>query len=516
MPLSPSAPQGPTPPPPRRQRGDACPGALRLHRADDGSLARVRVPGGLLTDRQAQALAELADRLGDGHLDITSRGNLQLRGLPEDVGGELGDRLARAGLLPSYRHERVRNVIASPLTGLDGTGRADVRDWVRRLDALLCASPAAAGLSGRFLFALDDGRGDVAALGADVTVVAGGDGTATLHVGDAGPGGPGLRVPEADAPRCAVLAAEEFLTLAAVAASETDAGTACAADGAGTAGAADGAGRTGRGASGRVAGAWRIRELPARHALTAERLRDHLARHGVTAAYGDLVPPAAGGPPTPGVVGGPDGRRALSVIAPLGRLTSAQWRLLAACAADDGAGELRVTPWRGVIVPGLSRTSAPARLAALAAAGLVTDPASPWLGVSACTGRPGCGKSLADVRADVTESLAGSATDHRAAGPVRPPVHWSGCERRCGHPGGGAPDGRWIDVLATGRGYRVTAVGAARGTAHGAAPPDEPPAGAEPTARQLTAHEPTAQEPAARELTARETATAIAAARRTI
>ncbi|MFF1798916.1 nitrite reductase, partial [Kitasatospora sp. NPDC058263] len=36
------------------------------------------------------------------------------------------------------------------------------------------------------------------------------------------------------------------------------------------------------------------------------------------------------------------------------------------------------------------------------------------------------------------------------------PVHWSGCERRCGHPAG-----RWVDVLATGQGYRVTVNGPA-------------------------------------------------------
>ncbi|GAA1235854.1 hypothetical protein GCM10009665_27610 [Kitasatospora nipponensis] len=36
-------------------------------------------------------------------------------------------------------------------------------------------------------------------------------------------------------------------------------------------------------------------------------------------------------------------------------------------------------------------------------------------------------------------------------GPAGLPVHWSGCERRCGHPAGD-----WVDVLATGGGYRIS------------------------------------------------------------
>src|SRR5262249_34316303 len=71
-----------------------------------------------------------------------------------------------AGLLPSLTHDRVRNVLASPLAGLDrGT---DLTGIVRALDAALCARPRLARLSGRFLFAIDDGHGDVAGLGADV------------------------------------------------------------------------------------------------------------------------------------------------------------------------------------------------------------------------------------------------------------------------------------------------------------------------------------------------------------
>ncbi|TDU75254.1 precorrin-3B synthase [Streptomyces sp. KS 21] len=387
-----------------RDRGDACPGALRLHAADDGFLARVRVPGGMLDADAALLLADAADRLGDGHIDLTSRGNAQLRGLGAGCGGELQSVLVRAGLLPAPTHERVRNIVASPLTGLDGLGLPDVAPWVAELDRLLCASAPAAGLSGRFLFALDDGRGDVTSLAADVNLTALDADRALLWTADPADA---LLVAAADAPRAALVAAAYFLDAV------REAGTR----------------------------AWRVAELPAEQALGSGELRVRLAAAGVEATV--VRANARRSPaPEPGIVQGPDGAAALSVLAPLGRLTTAQWRLLAGL-----TGRVRLTPWRGIVVPGLPAHAAAQELAALAEAGLVTAPDDPWRSVTACTGRPGCAKSLADVRADARAAVA------RATGPL--PVHWSGCERRCGHPRGTA----WVDVVATPTGYDLSASG---------------------------------------------------------
>lgn len=154
----------PTRPPADRDRADACPGVLSMHEAADGPLARVRVPGGLLSRPQWAALADAARRFGDGHLELTSRANVQLRSVADAAGLEWT--LDAAGLLPSRSHERVRNILGSPLGD---------PDTVRELDAALCATAELTDLPGRFLFAVDDGSGDVAALGADVTLVAGGD-----------------------------------------------------------------------------------------------------------------------------------------------------------------------------------------------------------------------------------------------------------------------------------------------------------------------------------------------------
>ncbi|MFE3518668.1 cobalamin biosynthesis protein CobG [Streptomyces sp. NPDC059166] len=414
-PLPPRSPDGAQPP----SSGDACPGALRLHRADDGALARIRIPGGVLTSRQATALGDAAGRLGDGELHLTSRGNVQLRGLDPGSGPELAGVLDRAGLLPSARHERVRNVVASPLSGLDGRGTMDVAPWLDEVDRLLCGSDRTTALSGRFLLALDDGRGDVDALGADLTLIGHHTG-ALLRVGD---GDAVLRLPASEGPRAALTAAEAFLDTADATPRPDETGERRS----------DGETRPARD------GFWRVRDLPgdAVDALHAEVVR-RLRGAGVPFAAVSRPRPSGAGAPAHGPVTGNGGAASLSVGVPLGRLSRDQWERLSA------AGPLRLTPWRGVVVTGLGAGRLRSLPGELAAAGLITGPGSPWSGVGACIGRPGCAKSLADVRAQAAA----------ATGPVgRLPVYWSGCERRCGR-----PSGEWIDVVAVPGGHRISHV----------------------------------------------------------
>ncbi len=379
-----------------RDRADACPGALQTHPAADGALARVRVPGGALTTAQLGVLTTAARDLGNGALELTSRGNVQLRGLRPGSEPELGDRLADAGLLPSATHETARNVLASVLSGRAG-GLLDVRPWVPAFDAGLCADPRLAALPGRFLAALDDGRGDVAGLGADVGLLALDADTVALLLAGVDTG---LRAAPDDAVALALAATRAFLDVR-----EQQGGT-----------------------------AWRIAELTGGRASIADTL-------GGRREQPRPVPPAPTVGPV-GAVGQDDGRTALVAVVPLGRLTADQADLLAASATD-----LQVTPWRSIVLPDLDGMAADAELAAagLAAAGLALDPGSPWLRVTACAGRPGCAKSLADVRSDVIRAVAAGTLP---AGGAR--QHWVGCERRCGR-----PVGEVVDVVATGEGYRV-------------------------------------------------------------
>jgi precorrin-3B synthase len=162
---------------------DRCPGVLRPHLAADGAMVRIRIPGGQTTGPALTRLGELAAAYGSGLLQLTSRGSLQIRGLADPVPDGFVAEITAAGFLPSAAHDRVRNIVASPLTGLSG-GRADLRPLVSALDEQLRAAADLADLSGRFLFALDDGRGDVLTLPFDVAYQALDPDRGVILVGD--------------------------------------------------------------------------------------------------------------------------------------------------------------------------------------------------------------------------------------------------------------------------------------------------------------------------------------------
>ncbi|GAB2631233.1 precorrin-3B synthase [Nocardia goodfellowii] len=390
-----------------REVSDSCPGVLRLHQAADGPLARVRVPGGRLEPGQWQVLAEAADELGDGAIELTSRGNLQLRQVRD--AGELSRRLAAAGLLPSHSHERVRNIVASPLAGRIG-GLADVHALVLALDSGLRAEERLAQLPGRVLFTLDDGRGDVSGLGGDIGVHAvGPDEFALVLAGQDS----GIRVHASDAVDVMLAAAHGFLDLSS--------------------------------------GQWRLHEV--QDGVSA--VIDHL---GLSPTAEPLEFVAAQNIP----IGWLDQDNGLVSLGAGVRLGSLPARLAEFLAAIERP--IFVTPWRSLIITDLTEGAAEQVVRVLAPMGLIFDANSPWLLVSACAGQPGCAKSHTDVRADVTAAVESgrvlpTGTNHSeprsknlaahdvvAAGRQ----HWSGCERHCGRPRGVV-----TDVTATPDGYRI-------------------------------------------------------------
>jgi precorrin-3B synthase len=92
-----------------------CPGALRPMESGDGLIVRVRPRLSALSRSQLMTLAEVAGRFGDGNLYLTSRANIQIRGI--DAAGFEGalEALARADLLDGDpRIEAIRNMMVTP------------------------------------------------------------------------------------------------------------------------------------------------------------------------------------------------------------------------------------------------------------------------------------------------------------------------------------------------------------------------------------------------------------------
>ncbi|WP_420970557.1 precorrin-3B synthase [Bradyrhizobium sp. B120] len=143
-----------------------CPGALRPMQSGDGLVVRIRPRGGRLDAVQAAGIADLAGRYGNGLIDLTSRANLQIRGVSDEGYPALIDGLAGLGLLDADSDtEAQRNILVTPF-------------WTPDDDTPLLAAELERALAGasldlptKFGFAIDDGSARVlAGASADIRI----------------------------------------------------------------------------------------------------------------------------------------------------------------------------------------------------------------------------------------------------------------------------------------------------------------------------------------------------------
>lgn len=357
-------------PTPSRSGADRCPGLLTPFVSADGAMVRLRVPGGRVDAATLLEISSLASRFGNPDITVTSRGSLQLRGLPDPLPRALITAIDDLGLVPSGPHDKARNIVADPHAGLD--------DLVTALDEELLADPGLAELPGRFLLAVAEPGGavlgepwDVAIVTSPLAEVRGTSLEATILAADRA-----ISVPRDEATRAALDVARRFL------AARTDTRT------------------------------WNLRDLP--HDARADLLTG-----------GAPLEVVAGDPPAPGPAGDD-----LVALVPLGLLTPAMVAGLREVAGSRGSSQgsshldqrIVVTPWRSIVVPG-----AAGRSEELAAAGFATAADSPWTVLTACAGAPSCGRTTTRTR-DLAREAAPFVD---VAGPA---VHVIGCERSCGHP----------------------------------------------------------------------------------
>ena len=360
--------------PGKGQRGQVkgwCPGALRPMQSGDGLIARVRPRVGLLSLDQARALAELAGRLGNGHIDLTRRANLQIRGLREEGLAELQADLDRLGLIDADAEvEAIRNIMVAPLSAIGSTARRIAADLERALadDRRLLKLPTKFGLL------VDEGgpaslaneRADICLRVVEEKVAVGldsGDGTHWLGA-------------------CPPVMAAEVVLCGLHAFLDRNPSR-------------------------------RLRDLP---------LEDQFKIHSVLSPLLSPLPSfeRTGGRAL-GMVQG-----AVGIAAPFGRLEAACLGRLADLAGDAGASELRLSPWRTLYAAVRDEAAGRSLLDGAEALGLITHADDPMLRIEACPGAPDCESSSVDTRGDARR-LASLVAARGFAGSI----HVSGCTKGC-------------------------------------------------------------------------------------
>jgi len=374
-------------------RPSACPGLLRIVPALDGGICRIKLAGGVISADQARAVARAAARYAGGVIEATNRANLQIRGIGEQHAALIGE-LLDAGLGPTTAAgDDVRNLMLSPSAGIDRQLLIDTRPLAEQILATLQTHARFHELSAKFAVQLDGGEA-LAMLEHPhdlwLSALLLGD-QAYLAFGLAGcPANdlPLAAVPMAKGHALVVAVLELFLDLA------------------------------------------RPEQTRMRHLLaevsTAEFLRQLVQRLGFEPA----AVPSWQRSAAPGLLHigtypqRQPGRVYIGAVAPLGRLDASMLDGVARLASEFGDASLRLTPWQSLLLPDIRVEDASTVTAHLQHLGLLCDSADALAQLIACTGSAGCGKGLADTKAD-----ARTLALHLQGQPQG--VHLSGCVRSC-------------------------------------------------------------------------------------
>jgi precorrin-3B synthase len=365
-----------------------CPGARRPMQAKDGLLVRLRINGGVVGAATLRGLAQAGRAHGNGLFDLSARANLQVRGVPGESLPLLIETLDGLGLVDeNAAAESVRNVLVSPLAGLDG--RNDVPRAAKALEVALAANKDLHALPGKFGFLIDDGSAlSVAGVPADVRF----DWTRGKQPFAVGIGGHAN-----EAIVLGVCAGDDIPDIAS-----------------------------------RLAGAFL--RLGSQMAEPPRRMRGLIENCGAGAIAG-----LAGLRPRPprksGVIEEPcpvgllrfNEKYCFGVGAAFGRLDANMLEAAARGAEIFGTGEIRLTPWRALILPCVHAEEADAMRAYFGAHLFIVDRDDARLAIAACGGASTCERGTTDTRSDALALMAFARRFRKTA----VALHVSGCAKRC-------------------------------------------------------------------------------------
>ena len=388
--------------------------------AQNSYMCRLRIPNGILTSWQFEGVADLAERLGGGYSHVTTRANLQVREIRAENGPAFLEGLVDLGLTAKGSGaDNIRNVTGSATAGIDPLELLDTRPHARAWHHHILNDRSLYGLPRKFNVAFD-GAGSIATL-EDTNDI----GFQAVEVLDGAsfegqPVAPGIWYRLAlggitghkdlardtgvvVAPEDAIAVSDAILRVFIAHGDRTD---------------------RNRSRLKYVLDAWGFerflaaveeklgrRLIRVENAFLAPRpVYDRLAHIGV---HRQLQP----------------GLNWVGVALPVGKLTIAQMRVIAALARECGDGDIRLTVWQNLLISGVPDAKVEDVLAHLQAAGLSAETSILRAGLIACTGATGCKFAGAYTKEDALAIAAHCEARITLDQPVN--IHLTGCHNSC-------------------------------------------------------------------------------------
>jgi ferredoxin-nitrite reductase len=383
--------------------------------AQDSYMCRLRIPNGIMKHWQFAGLADLAESYGGGYSHVTTRANIQIREIIPANSVALIEGIQDLGLCSrGSGADNIRNVTGTPTAGIDPQELIDTRPFAREWHYHILNDRSLYGLPRKFNVAFD-GAGRIAVL-EDTNDIA----FAAVEVNDGSGIEPGvwfrlgiggITGHKDFAKETGIIVKPEEATAVADAIVRLFIET---------------GDRTNR--------------LKARlkYVLDSmgvdkfmEAVEERLGRKFVRAPAEAIAPrPAFDRMAHIGVHRQKqDGLNWIGVVLPLGKLTCEQMRGLSKIAQDLGDGEIRLTVWQNLLIPGVRDENVALATAAIEKLGLAVQASQIRAGLIACTGNKGCKFAASDTKGHA--AAIGDWCESRVNIETPLNIHLTGCHHSC-------------------------------------------------------------------------------------
>ena len=383
--------------------------------AQESFMLRCRIAGGALSTYQFRGLAEIAADWGPGHTDLTTRANLQVREIMPENCPAILMKLSELGLTSQGSGaDNVRNITATPTTGFDPTELMDVMPYARAMHHYILKNRDLYGLPRKFNISYDSG-GKISSC-TDTNDI----GFYAVNVGPNENGtAPGVYF---RMQLCGITGHKQFATDCGLLLTPAETVPVAAAlmrvfiengD------------RTNRKKARLkyLVDEWGIEKMLEE---TAKKLTFPL-RYVSLDACDPSTPKSKHG--HLGIHPQTDGKHYIGVLTPVGRMSVAQMFALADVADQFGCGEIRLTVWQNLIIPGIAEENLQAAITAIQATGLDHRNNTLTGGLIACTGSQGCKFAAADTKAQAIALGNHLSAKMILDQPVN--IHLTGCQNSC-------------------------------------------------------------------------------------